>query len=160
MAPTADRMPATLDDRRARGLPIQHRVTHRNRRSAGSRNRLLDGLHATQLGPEVHPHAVADAMDQVAEECSPFADVSEVSCHGSCRRPALVWGGSVLAARASRRLAEALRPRGRAALAADADGAADPGLHPTAWPPFADPFEDQISVDQQPTLVLLDDARA
>ena len=65
-------------------------------------------------------------MDQVAEDCSPFADVSENPAKdlalGLADAQPLVWGGSVLAARASRRVAEALRAAsGRAALAADAD---------------------------------------
>src|SRR4051794_15897166 len=38
---------------------------------------VLDGLHKMQLGPEVRPELVADAMDSVAEDCSPFADVAE-----------------------------------------------------------------------------------
>ncbi|HVH21101.1 MAG TPA: hypothetical protein VNA11_01465, partial [Pseudonocardia sp.] len=37
---------------------------------------VLSGLRELQLGPEVNPQAVADAMDQVAEECSPYADVA------------------------------------------------------------------------------------
>ena len=86
----------------------------------------LTGLHEMQLGPEVHPEAVADAMDQVAEDCSPYADVSENPAKdlalGLADAHPLVWGGSVLAARASRRIAEGLRAgSGRAALAADAD---------------------------------------
>jgi hypothetical protein len=115
-----------------------------------------------QLGPEVHPALVADAMDLVAEDCSPFADVSENPAKdlamGLAESQPLVWGGSVLAARASRRIAEALRAAsGRAALAADAE-ALLPILESTApSDPFADPFEDQISVDRRPTLVLLDD---
>ena len=70
----------------------------------------------------------------------------------------LVWGGSVLAARASRRVAEALRAAsGRAALAADAD-ALLPILEAVApRDPFADPFEDAVSADRRPCLVLLDD---
>jgi hypothetical protein len=123
---------------------------------------VLDGLHKMQLGPEVHPALVADAMDLVAEDCSPFADVSENPAKdlamGLAESQPLVWGGSVLAARASRRIAEALRAAsGRAALAADAE-ALLPILESTApSDPFADPFEDQISVDRRPTLVLLDD---
>ncbi|HLM21542.1 MAG TPA: hypothetical protein VK390_08475, partial [Propionibacteriaceae bacterium] len=31
---------------------------------------VLDGLHSMQLGPEVYPLQVADAMDKVAEDCS------------------------------------------------------------------------------------------
>jgi len=64
----------------------------------------------------------------------------------------------VLAARASRRVAEALRAAsGRAALAADADELI-PVLE-SAGPhdPFADPFEDAVSADRRPALVILDD---
>ena len=123
---------------------------------------MLDGLHELQLGPEVHPSTVADAMDQVAEDCSPFADVSvnpaKDLAMGLAEVQPLVWGGSVLAARASRRLAEALRAAsGRAALAADAD-ALLPILEAVApSDPFADPFEDAVSADRRPCLVLLDD---
>jgi hypothetical protein len=123
---------------------------------------VLHGLHKVQLGPEVRPDLVADAMDQVAEDCSPYADVAENPAKdlamGLADAQPLVWGGSVLAARASRRIAEALRAAsGRAALAADAD-ALLPILESIApRDPFADPFEDQISVDRRPTLVLLDD---
>jgi hypothetical protein len=122
---------------------------------------MLAGLNEMQLGPEVHPDLVADAMDKVAEDCSPFADVAENPAKdlalGLAEAQPLVWGGSVLAARASRRLAEALRAAsGRAALAADAD-ALLPILE-NAGPRdlFEDPFE-VITVDRRPTLLLLDD---
>jgi hypothetical protein len=122
----------------------------------------LAGLNEMQLGPEVRPDLVAEAMDLVAEECSPFADVAENPAKdlamGLADAQPLVWGGSVLAARASRRLAEALRAAsGRAALAADADELLP--LLETVGPrdPFADPFEDDISVDRRPALLLLDD---
>ena len=68
----------------------------------------------------------------------------------------LIWGGTVLAARASRRIAEAVRRAcGRPALAADASelrtllAAVEPS------DPFEDPF-DRVG-DVQPMLVLLDD---
>jgi hypothetical protein len=115
-----------------------------------------------KLGPEVRPHLVADAMDLVAEDCSPFADVAENPAKdlalGLADAQPLVWGGSVLAARASRRLAEALRAAsGRAALAADADELLP--IMETTGPrdPFEDPFEDGISADRRPTLLILDD---
>ena len=123
---------------------------------------MLAGLHELQLGPRCIRSSVADAMDQVAEDCSPFADVSENPAKdlamGLAEAQPLVWGGSVLAARASRRLAEALRAAsGRAALAADAD-ALLPILEAAApRDPFADPFEDAVSADRRPCLVLLDD---
>jgi hypothetical protein len=101
-------------------------------------------------------------MDKVAQDCSPHADVAENPAKdlamGLAEAQPLVWGGSVLAARASRRIAEALRAAsGRAALAADAE-ALLPILDSTGpRDPFADPFEDQVSIDRRPTLVLLDD---
>jgi hypothetical protein len=123
---------------------------------------MLSGLHQMNLGPEVRPDLVADAMDQVAEDCSPFADVAENPAKdlamGLADAQPLVWGGSVLAARASRRLAEALRAAsGRAALAADADELLP--IIETAGPrdPFEDPFEDGVAADRRPTLLLLDD---
>jgi hypothetical protein len=70
----------------------------------------------------------------------------------------LVWGGSVLAARAGRRVAEALRAAtGRAALAADADELLPILESQVPRDPFADPFEDDTEADRRPTLVLLDD---
>jgi hypothetical protein len=115
-----------------------------------------------QLGPEVNPEAVADAMDLVAEDCSPFADVSvnpakDLAISLADAQP-LLWGGSVIASRASRRLAEALRAAsGRAALAADADDLLP--ILDSAGPrdPFADPFEDVLQTDRRPTLVVMDD---
>jgi hypothetical protein len=122
----------------------------------------LDGLHEMQLGPEVYPEAVADAMDRVAEECSPYADVSENPAKdlalGLADAQPLIWGGSVLAARASRRIAEALRAgSGRAALAADADALLTVLESVAPRDPFADPFTDDPSADRHPALVMLDD---
>ena len=122
----------------------------------------LSALHRMQLGPEVRPELVADAMDAVAEECSPFVDVAQNPAKdlamGLAEAQPLVWGGSVLAARASRRIAEALRAAtGRTALAADAE-ALLPVLDLAApRDPFADPFEDGLGADRRPTLVMLDD---
>jgi Bacterial phospho-glucose isomerase C-terminal SIS domain len=122
----------------------------------------LVGLHRLQLGPEIDPWRVADAMDQVATDCSPYVDVAENPAKdlamGLADAQPLIWGGSVLAARASRRLAEALRAAsGRAALAADAD-ALLPVLDSAApRDPFADPFTDVAPADRRPALIVLDD---
>ena len=115
-----------------------------------------------QLGPEVDPWRVADAMDQVATDCSPYTDVAENPAKdlatGLAEAQPLVWGGSVLAARASRRVAEALRAAsGRAALAADADELIPVLESAASRDPFADPFEDAVSADRRPALVILDD---
>jgi hypothetical protein len=126
---------------------------------------VLAGLHEMQLGPEVAPQSVADAMDHVAEDCSPFADVSENPAKdlalGLADAQPLVWGGSVLAARASRRIAEALRAgSGRAALAADADALLTVLESVDPRDPFADPFTDGLSADRRPCLVMLDDGNS
>ena len=123
---------------------------------------MLAGLNEMQLGPEVHPDLVADAMDKVAEDCSPFADVAENPAKdlalGLAEAQPLVWGGSVLAARAGRRVTEALRAAsGRAALAAGADELLPILESQVPRDPFADPFEDAAEADRRPTLVLLDD---
>lgn len=123
---------------------------------------MLAALHRMGLGPEVEPDAVADACDRVAEDCSPFLDLAENPAKdlalGLAEAQPLVWGGSVLASRASRRVAEALRAAsGRIALAAEAgelmtvlDGVAPKN-------PFDDPFEDPQPEERRPALVILDD---
>ena len=122
----------------------------------------LSALHRMDLGPAVVPDGVADTMDEVARDCSPYADVTENPAKdlALCLADAqpLVWGGSVLAARASRRVAEALRAAtGRTALAADADELLPIIEATTSRDPFADPFTDGAAADRRPCLVLLDD---
>jgi hypothetical protein len=126
---------------------------------------VLTALHEMQLGPQVNPDNVADAMDQVAEDCSPYVDVSENPAKdlalGLADAQPLLWGGSVLAARASRRLAEAMRAAsGRPALAADAEELLPIVESAAPRDPFADPFEDAAPSDRRPCLVTLDDGNA
>ncbi len=126
---------------------------------------VLSALHQMELGPAVNPEAVAAAMDAAADDCSPYADVAvnPAKVLAICLADAqpLVWGGSVLAARASRRVAEALRAAsGRAALAADADALLPIVASAAARDPFADPFEDAEPADRRPCLMLLEDGNA
>nr|WP_156610608.1 SIS domain-containing protein [Auraticoccus cholistanensis] len=120
-------------------------------------------LHALQLGPPVEAEAVATALDRVAEECSPWVDLSsnpakDLALSLADTQP-LVWGGSVLAARASRRVAEAVRAAsGRPALAADAEALMPVVTAAEPRDPFADPF-DGPATDRRPCLVVLDDGR-
>ncbi|GAA2098798.1 hypothetical protein GCM10009841_12260 [Microlunatus panaciterrae] len=122
----------------------------------------LTAMHVMQLGPSVDSELVAEAMDKVAEDCSPSVETIENPAKevalGLADTQPLVWGGSVLAARASRRVAEAFRAAsGRAALAADVEELL-PVLDAAApRDPFADPFEDLGSADRRPCLVVLDD---
>ncbi len=123
---------------------------------------LLDGLHLVGLGPTVHAARVADAMDAVAQACSPYADISINPAKDLALALAddlpLIWGGTVLAGRASRRIAEGFRDAsGRPALAADASDLVPVIQGAKERDPFADPF-DTFSEDRCTTLIVLDDA--
>jgi len=121
---------------------------------------VLQGLHQLGLGPAVDAKAVAAMLDDVAIECSPNNDVASNPAKDLALMLAdalpLVWGGSVLAARAARRVVEAVRlASSRPALAADASH-----LLPVlkTQPPrdvFADPFDQ--AEELRPGLVILDD---
>lgn len=124
----------------------------------------LEVLHEMGLGPAVDHERIAERADQVAERCSPHQDLASNPAKdlavALAEAQPLVWGGSVLAARAARRIAEALRrASGRPALSADAD-ALVPVLSACApRDPFRDPFEE----DGAPlpcVLVVVDDASA
>jgi len=119
-------------------------------------------LHQLGLAPVVLPEQVARAADLVAEQCSPHRDLSTnpakdiALCLGDGQP--LVWGGSVLAARAARRIAEALRrASGRPALAEGAEDLAPVLAEAGRIDPFADPFDTGQSGARRPVLVLLDD---
>lgn len=125
----------------------------------------LMALRRFGLGPEIDHDAVADAMDAVATQCS--------YAHNLARNPAkelaleladsepLVWGGSVLAARASRRIVEAVRlASGQVALAADAVDLAPILLAVQPRDPFEDPFEDEFEAgfaSRRLSLLIVDD---
>ena len=126
---------------------------------------VLDLLSRVGLGPETDPDEVADALDEVAVACSPHRDqtVNPAKLLAVAFADCLpvVWGGSVLAARAARRVSESMRrASGRSALAGDAEH-----LLPVlaAAPPrdlFDDPFADgpESAVrEPRPALLVLDD---
>lgn len=122
---------------------------------------MLDYLERVSLGPTVDPEEVAAALDRVAIACSPQRELSVNP--GKMLAIALgdalpvVWGGSVLAARAARRLAESFRrTSGRSAIAGDAEHL----LPVLAATPRRDVFEDPFAdppADVRPVLVILDD---
>lgn len=120
-------------------------------------------LHQLGLGPEVNTDHAAEAADMVAEESSPHRDLSsnpakDLACGMGDAEP-LIWGGSVLASRVSRRVAEAIRfYSGRQVLAADADEIAQVLRHVAPRSLFTDPFTD--GEPRRPMLVLLDDQHA
>lgn len=113
------------------------------------------------LGPQVTPESVAEAVDRVAEECSPHRDLAvnpakDFALNLADAQP-LLFGGTVLSARAGRRMAEALRRHtGRPALAAAADEL-EPVLSDVGdRDPFADPFDDP-GAGLRPVLIVLDE---
>jgi hypothetical protein len=124
---------------------------------------MLSYLDRVGLGPSADPEEVAVALDRVAIACSPHRDVSvnpgKVMALTLADSLPLVWGGSVLAARAARRVAESIRrASGRGALAGDAEHLL-PIIEATRQHTvFDDPFEPSAGSGQpRPVLVVLDD---
>ncbi len=126
---------------------------------------VLQFLSGVDLGPETEPEVVAAALDQVAVECSPYADLAtnpaKMLAIALAEANPLFWGGTVLAARAARRIAEAVRrSSGRGALAGDAEHLLPVILAARQRDVFADPFADPTAPEPselRPALVLLDD---
>jgi len=122
---------------------------------------VLDLLDRVHLGPQTDPDVIASALDEVAVACGPRRDIAvnpaKILAIGIAESNPILWGGTVLAARAGRRIAESVRrATGRTALAADAEHLL-PVLAATAPADvFADPFADG-GPERRPALVLLDD---
>lgn len=122
---------------------------------------MLDYLDKTGLGPRADAESVATALDEVAVACSPHRDLSvnpaKMLAIALADANPLVWGGSVLAARAARRVAESIRvASGRTALAGDAEHL----LPLIEAAPQRDVFEDPFAEgggELRPLLVVLDD---
>lgn len=125
---------------------------------------MLEFLDRLDLGPETDPEAVAGALDEVAIDCAPRQDLSvnpaKMLAIALADSVPLVWGGSVLAARAARRVSESLRrASGRASLAADAEHL----LPVVSAAPVRDVFDDPFAETEspvRPVLVILDDGSA
>jgi hypothetical protein len=120
---------------------------------------MLTFLARVQLGPETDADAVAAALDEVAVACSPYRDLATNPAKALAIALAdatpVVWGGSVLAARAARRVAEELRrATGRSAIAGDVEHLLPVIEAARARDVFADPAD---GVEARPGLVVLDD---
>ncbi|HEX6517554.1 MAG TPA: SIS domain-containing protein [Nocardioidaceae bacterium] len=123
---------------------------------------MLEFLDRLDLGPDADAEAVAAALDEVAIDCSPYRDLStnpaKLLAIALADATPLLWGGTVLAARAARRVAESVRrASGRTALAADAEHLLPVVAAASARDVFADPFSDADDGDLRPALVILDD---
>jgi hypothetical protein len=122
---------------------------------------MLDLLDRLGLAPDTDPERVAVALDDVAIECSPHQDLAvnpaKILASGIADTNPLLWGGTVLAARAGRRIAESIRRgTGRTALAADAEHLLPVLEQASPADIFADPFADDAPV-ARPALVILED---
>ncbi|QZY30022.1 SIS domain-containing protein [Nocardioides coralli] len=122
---------------------------------------MLEYLEQVQLGPRTDSEGVATALDEVATACSPHRDLAgnpakELAISMADSVP-MVWGGSVLAARAARRIAESLRrTSGRSALAGDAEHLLPVLEAARQHDVFDDPFAGDAR-DLGPMLLVLDD---
>ena len=122
---------------------------------------MLDYLDRVSLGPRADAERVAASLDDVATACSPHRDLAvnpaKMMAIALADTTPIVWGGSVLAARAARRVAESIRrASGRTALAGDVDQLL-PVIEATPRRDvFDDPFSDDPP-DRRPVLLVLDD---
>lgn len=122
---------------------------------------VLEYLDRVSLGPRADAEQVATALDEVAIACSPHRDLAvnpaKMLAIALADTNPLVWGGSVLAARAARRVAEAIRrASGRTALAGDADHLLPVLEAARPRDVFDDPFADGTA-ELRPMLLVLDD---
>ena len=122
---------------------------------------MLDYLDRVALGPRADAESVASALDEVAASCSPHRDLAvnpaKMLAIALADASPVVWGGSVLAARAARRVAESIRrASGRSAIAGDAEHLL-PLIEATRRRDvFDDPFADETTTSP-PLLLVLDD---
>lgn len=125
---------------------------------------MLEFLDRIHLGPSTDVEDVAGALDHVATLCSPHKDLSvnpaKMLAIALAERSPVVWGGTVLAARAARRVAESLRrATGLSAIAGDAEHL----LPVLESAPVQDLFDDPVGDDAAtlaPVLLILDDLSA
>lgn len=122
---------------------------------------VLDYLDRVSLGPSADAEQVAAALDEVAIACSPHRDLAinpaKMLAIALADAAPLVWGGSVLAARAGRRVAESVRrATGRTALAGDAEHLLPVIEAARPRDVFDDPFAEE-SGERRPVLLVLDD---
>ena len=122
---------------------------------------MLTYLDQVQLGPAADAEQVATALDDVAISSSPQRDLAvnpaKMLAIALADSSPLVWGGTVLAARAARRVAESIRrASGRTALAGDAEHLLPVLEAAPQRDVFDDPFAD-AQPERRPMLLVLDD---
>ena len=124
---------------------------------------MLSYLDQVYLGPAADAEQVAQALDDVAIASSPHRDLAvnpaKMLAIALADTNPLVWGGSVLAARAARRVAESVRrASGRTALAGDAEHLLPVIEAARPRDVFDDPFAESLGpAEMRPMLLVLDD---
>jgi Bacterial phospho-glucose isomerase C-terminal SIS domain len=121
----------------------------------------LEYLEQVGLGPRADHSDVAGALDEVAIACSPNRDLAvnpaKMLAIALADTIPIVWGGSVLAARAARRVAETIRrASGQSAIAGDAEHLLPLIEAVRPRDVFDDPFAEGSS-DLRPMLLVFDD---
>jgi hypothetical protein len=121
----------------------------------------LEYLDQVGLGPRADHGDVATALDEVAISCSPNRDLAvnpaKMLAIALADTTPIVWGGSVLAARAARRVAETIRrASGQSAIAGDAEHLLPLIEAVRPRDVFDDPFAEGGS-DRRPMLLVFDD---
>src|SRR4051812_4821336 len=122
---------------------------------------VLEYLDQVGLGPRASHGDVATALDEVAIACSPQRDLAvnpgKMLAIALADTNPIVWGGSSLAARAARRVAETIRrASGRSAIAGDAEHLLPLIEAVRPHDVFDDPFADGEG-DVRPMLLVFDD---
>jgi hypothetical protein len=122
---------------------------------------MLEYLDQVSLGPRADHSDVANALDEVAIACSPHRDLAinpaKMLAIALADTTPVVWGGSVLAARAARRVAEAIRrASGRTAIAGDAEHLLPVIEAARPRDVFDDPFAEDAG-ESRPALLVFDD---
>jgi hypothetical protein len=121
----------------------------------------LEYLEPFVLAPPAPHGDVAEALDAVAISCSPNRDLAvnpaKMLAIALADTIPIVWGGSVLAARAARRVAETIRrASGQSAIAGDAEHLLPLIEAVRPRDVFDDPFAEGVS-DRRPMLLVFDD---
>lgn len=122
---------------------------------------VLSYLDRVQLGPSTDAEQVAQALDDVAISCSPHRDLAvnpaKALAIALADTSPLVWGGTVLAARAARRIAESIRrATGQTAIAGDAEVLLPVLEAARPRDVFDDPFAESAP-ERRPALLVLED---
>ena len=155
-------LPAGVDGRRARRRPLEHDPADRDPRPARDRGRDArlprpGPARAGRGAPSRSPRRSTRSRSPARRSRDIAVNPAKMLAIALADANPLVWGGTVLAARAARRVAESIRrASGRTALAGDAEHLLPVLEAARQRDVFDDPFAD-AQPEARPMLLLLDD---